>query len=116
MHVALVADEGRTPAARGGSRTLRRAHGIELTLNRYRPMPRYFFDTRDGDLFVKGDDGSELADLNAGKKVAALSLIELARDVVPASDRRVLIVEVRDERRPLLETRLTFEATLLVDD
>lgn len=78
-------------------------------------MPRYFFDTRDGDLFVEDDDGSELPDLNAAKKVAALSLTELARDVVPASDRRILIVQVRDEQRPVLETRLTFEAILLID-
>lgn len=78
-------------------------------------MPRYFFDTRDGELFVEDEEGAELADLNAAKAVAALSLTELARDVVPASDRRILSVEVRDEQRPVLETRLTYEAIVLTD-
>jgi hypothetical protein len=77
-------------------------------------MPLYFFDTRDGDMLVPDDDGAELPDLAAAKAVASASLAELARDVLPSSERRVLIVEVQDEERAVLETRLTFEAILLV--
>lgn len=77
-------------------------------------MPRYYFDTRDGDIFIPDVDGAELPDLDAAKRVAAASLAELARDLIPSSERRVLTVEVRDEERPVLKTRLTFEAVLLL--
>ena len=76
-------------------------------------MPLYFFNTRDGDIFIEDDVGLELPDLDAVKIQAALSLAEFARDVIPGSDRRVLIVEVRDEHGPVLEARLTFEAVIL---
>jgi hypothetical protein len=78
-------------------------------------MPIYFFDTRDGDTFVSDDDGEELSDLAAAKAVASISLAELARDVLPESERRVLIVEVRDEKRLVLEARLTYEAIAIVE-
>ena len=77
-------------------------------------MPRYFFDTRDGDTFIADDIGREFPGLDEVKAEAALSLADLARDVLPEVRRRVLIVEVRDESRPVLEARLTFEAVLLV--
>ena len=77
-------------------------------------MPRYFFDTRDGDSFIPDDQGSELPDLEAVKTVAATSLAELARDVFPGSLKRILIVEVRDGRQPVMEARLSFEAIILV--
>ena len=77
-------------------------------------MPLYFFDTRDGEFFIPDECGQELPDLEAVKKVAAASLAELARDVIPGSDKRAMKVEVRDERQPVLEARLTFEAILLV--
>jgi hypothetical protein len=77
-------------------------------------MPRYFFDSRDGEAFIEDDVGTELPDLAAAKIIAAQSLAELARDVLPGSEKRVLIVEVREGRRPVLEARLTFEAVTLV--
>ena len=79
-------------------------------------MPLYFFDTRDGDIFIEDDIGQLVADVEEAKVIAAASLAELARDVLPGSMRRVLIVEVRDEHKPVLETRLTFEALLLVSE
>ncbi len=75
-------------------------------------VPLYFFDTRDGD--TRDDIGLELPDLEAVKAQAALSLAELARDVLPGSMRREIVIEVRDERRPVMEARLIFEAVLLV--
>lgn len=74
---------------------------------------RYFFDTRDNGSFIEDDVGIELADLVAVKTQAALSLAELARDVLPGSIKRVLAVEVRDAIRPILRDVLTFEAILL---
>jgi hypothetical protein len=73
----------------------------------------YFFDTRDNGSFVKDDVGVDCTDLDSVKRVAALSLAELARDVLPGSIQRVLSVEVRDAIQPVLRDVLTFEAVVL---
>jgi hypothetical protein len=74
---------------------------------------RYFFDTRDNGAFIEDELGIELASLDAVKAQAALSLAELARDVLPGSIKRVLSVEVRDAIQPILRDVLTFEAIVL---
>jgi hypothetical protein len=76
---------------------------------------RYFFDTRDNGTFIEDDVGVELASLEAVKRLAALSLAELARDVLPGSIERVLSVEVRDKVQPILRDVLTFEAIILAN-
>jgi hypothetical protein len=76
---------------------------------------RYFFDTRDNGTLIQDDVGAEFTDLDAVKKVAALALTELARDVLPGSIKRVLSVEVRDRFQPILKDVLTFEAILLAN-
>ena len=73
----------------------------------------YFFDTRDNGTFIEDDVGVDCADLAAVKAMAALSLTELARDVLPGSIKRVLSVEVRDAIQPILQDVLTFEAVAL---
>jgi hypothetical protein len=73
----------------------------------------YFFDTRDNGTFIEDDVGQDLADLDAAKRQAALSLAELARDVLPGSIKRELSVEVRNAVRPVLKDVLTFEAIVL---
>jgi hypothetical protein len=45
--------------------------------------------------------------------IAAASLAEMARDVLPSSIRRNLAVEVRNERHPVLSALLSFEAIVL---
>jgi hypothetical protein len=77
-------------------------------------VARYFFDTRDNDVFLEDDEGLEFEDLGAVRDQAALSLAELARDVLPGSIQRKLSVEVREGQRPVLKALLTFEAILLV--
>ena len=77
-------------------------------------MPRYFFDTRDDDAFIKDDVGVELADLEAAKTMAGTALAELARDVLPGSVRRELAVQVRDKARSVLNAILRFEAVVVV--
>ena len=77
-------------------------------------MPRYFLDTRDNDRFVEDDVGLECPDLDSVKAQAAISLAELARDVLPGSVRRVLSVEVRDLRGPILIATMTFAAIELM--
>jgi hypothetical protein len=76
----------------------------------------YFFDTRDNGTFIEDDLGIDCVDLEVVKTQAALSLAELARDVLPGSIKRVLSVEVRDAIRPILKDVLTFEAILLAAD
>jgi uncharacterized protein DUF6894 len=73
----------------------------------------YFFDTRDNGTFIKDDVGIDCADLDSVKREAALSLAELARDVLPGSIQRVLSVEVSDGSQPVLRDVLTFEAVVL---
>ena len=77
-------------------------------------MPLFYFDTRDGDRFIRDDIGDDLPDLGKVKIEASRFLAELARDVLPGSMKRVLKVEVRDEWRPVMEACLVFEAVLLV--
>ena len=74
---------------------------------------RYFFDTRDNGAFIEDDLGIECANMEAVKREAALSLAELARDVLPGSIKRVLAVEVRNATHPILRDVLTFEAIVL---
>jgi hypothetical protein len=75
----------------------------------------YFFDTRDNGTFIQDNVGLDLADLDVVKTQAALSLAELARDVLPGSIKRVLSVEVRDALQPILRDVLTFEAIVLAN-
>ncbi len=77
-------------------------------------MALYFFDTRDNEDFVADDVGVELPDLDAVKQQAALSLAELARDVLPESIKRNLSVEVHDGQQPVMSAKLVFEAIVLV--
>jgi hypothetical protein len=83
------------------------------TVERYGEVPRYYFDVHDGDTFIADDEGAELADFESAQTDAARLLGELVLNALPGSQRRVLLVEVRDEHQPVMETRLTFEAVLV---
>ena len=78
-------------------------------------MMRYFFDTRDNRTFIEDEVGVELSGFEAAKELAAVSLAELAKEVLPGSIRRVLSVEVRDMVRPILKDVMTFEAISLAN-
>lgn len=77
-------------------------------------MPLFFFHTRDDDAYLEDDVGIVLPGLEEAKIEAARSLAELAKDVIPGSQRRTLIVEVRDSRQLVMETRLEFEVIVFV--
>jgi hypothetical protein len=74
---------------------------------------RYFFDTSDNGTFIEDDVGVECANMEAVKTEAAMSLAELARDVLPGSIKRVLSVEVRSASHAILKDVLTFESVVL---
>ena len=61
-------------------------------------MSLYYFDTYDGDEPVVDHDGLEFADLDTVKLEAVRGLADLARDLLPGSERRELAVLVRDDR------------------
>jgi hypothetical protein len=60
-------------------------------------MPRYYFDTHDGDRLVRDNDGEELAGLERAQTEAVKALPDMARDALPCGDRRDFVVSVRDE-------------------
>ena len=60
-------------------------------------MPRFFFDTYDGDFFAPDNKGQDLADIEAAKLIAQEALPDMASDKLPDGDQRVFIVSVRDE-------------------
>ena len=60
-------------------------------------MPRYFFDTYDGNRLINDPEGIELPNLEQVKAEAQNALPDLARDALPDGDQRTFIVSVRDE-------------------
>ena len=72
-------------------------------------MPRYFFDLRDGDHATISDDALEFDDLEAARRDAAAALGEMARDVLPFSEQRQIVIDVRSEAgERVLSLGLTF--------
>jgi hypothetical protein len=60
-------------------------------------MPRYFFDTYDGESFISDENGLELADIDAAKLEAQRALPDMARDSLPNGNFRSFVVNIRDE-------------------
>jgi hypothetical protein len=60
-------------------------------------MPRYFFDTDDGDTFLEDDEGLDLGGIEEIRLQAQSGLADMARDVVPGDGpERTMVVAVRD--------------------
>lgn len=75
-------------------------------------MARYFFDMRDGDEVLAGEEGMELPTIDAVRDEAAHSLADMARDEVPPSGNgpaRHMAIEVRDGDGPVMHARFSFE-------
>ncbi|PVE21423.1 hypothetical protein DC522_26740 [Microvirga sp. KLBC 81] len=60
-------------------------------------MPRFFFDTYDGETFIPDQEGLELGGLKEAEDQAARCLPDMAQDALPDSDRRDFVVAVRNE-------------------
>jgi hypothetical protein len=75
-------------------------------------VPRYYFDTRDGDTFIADELGVVLPNLEAARDQAAVARAEMAKEVLPGSVRRKISIEGRDDAR-VLTTSLVFEALKL---
>jgi hypothetical protein len=61
-------------------------------------MPRFFFDTDNGDTFSKDEEGLDLLGLEAARLQAQASLADMADAVLPSDGIETVVkVEVRDE-------------------
>jgi len=60
-------------------------------------MPRFFFDTYDGNNFQSDETGMELENIAAAKAEAQRVLPDMARDALPDDNHRTFVVSVRDE-------------------
>ncbi|RWM24438.1 hypothetical protein [Mesorhizobium sp.] len=72
-------------------------------------MPKFYFDTQEGDDVLIDREGLELPDLEAVKGEVALALADFARGVLPGA-RRQLTIKVRDaQSRRVLSTAVIFD-------
>jgi hypothetical protein len=77
-------------------------------------MARFYFDHRDGDEFLRDDEGLEFPSLEHAREEAIAALGGIAKDALPGAQRRELAIEVSDEhRKPLLRASLWFEVQAL---
>jgi hypothetical protein len=60
-------------------------------------MPRFFFDTFDGNKLVSDEAGLELESVEIAKAEAQKCLPEMAKDALPDGNHRAFVVNVRDE-------------------
>ena len=59
-------------------------------------MPIYFFDSRDGDTWVRDESGIEVAGLSEARDQATAGLADMAKDSSPNAIHRDMAIEVRD--------------------
>lgn len=60
-------------------------------------MPRYVFDTSDGETFICDEIGIDLPGLDAMRAEAIAVLPDMARATIPQEDTRTYVSKVRDE-------------------
>jgi Domain of unknown function (DUF6894) len=73
-------------------------------------MPRYYFDTWDGNRFASDNEGVECADDKTACGAAAKAVLNLARDMVDGISSCELFIEVRDQaKKPVCRVTLQFE-------
>ena len=53
-------------------------------------MPRFYFDIHDGERFTPDDEGLEFPDAQTARDKAVSSLPDIARDVMPDGQKRVV--------------------------
>ncbi len=67
-------------------------------------MPRFYFDVREGRLFVEDQDGLEFTDLDTAEQEAIQAAASIGKERLPRGDTRDVTVEVRNERRQRVVT------------
>ena len=61
-------------------------------------MPRFFFDTFDGENLQPDETGHELPDLDAAKQEAQKALPDMAKDALPKGNYQTFVVNVRTKQ------------------
>lgn len=73
-------------------------------------MPRFYFDTDDGQTSMKDVYGIELANADAARAVALRALPDMAQQTLPDGDQQKMAVCVRNESDvSILEVTLSLE-------
>ena len=73
-------------------------------------MPRFYFDTHDGQTTLKDVYGIDLIDENAARDIAVKALPDMAKEAMPDDDQQTLAVHVRSER-----DEVVLNATLVLE-
>lgn len=60
-------------------------------------MPRYFFDTYDGERLLADDRGIEFENIAAARAAAQAALPDMAKETLREGSHRTFVVSVRDE-------------------
>src|SRR5690349_4611664 len=71
---------------------------LQLLLTGRRPVPRFYFDVRQGPDFIPDEEGWECDDLDAAESELADGAAQIARDELRESRAPHVVVEVRNER------------------
>jgi hypothetical protein len=69
-----------------------------VTFNKDDPVPRFYFDVREGSRFLPDEEGLELPDLDEAERKAAESAARIGRDLLSKGNAHKVIVEVRNPR------------------
>jgi hypothetical protein len=75
-------------------------------------MPRFYFDVREGSLFVEDEGGMEFPNLDKAEQEAIQAVVSIGKDRLPRGDTRDVTVEVRDENQQRV---LTVTVVLTID-
>jgi hypothetical protein len=60
-------------------------------------IPRFFFDTSDGERSFPDKEGMELESIEAAKSEGQKALPDMVKDTLPSGNFRSFVVSVRDE-------------------
>jgi hypothetical protein len=73
-------------------------------------MPRYYFDTWNGERIIPDNEGVECADDKAACGAATKALLDLASDIADRTSTCELSIEVTNEaKKPVCRVTLQFE-------
>ena len=92
-------------------KTVRASSALLIVEEMEAPMPRYYFDMRDGDGVIPDEEGMELTTMKAVQQEAAQALAYMARDAIgeyPNGPLGPMAIEVRDDSGPVLQVKFQF--------
>jgi hypothetical protein len=72
-------------------------------------MPRYYFDVRDNGELIRDDEGLELAHVREAEIEATAALVDIAKDSIRGTERRLLAIIVRSDKGRLFTASLDFQ-------